>query len=93
MECGLLPESVKPSVHDKTHPTSLGYAPPDTVIDEVMAAGGDEGGGGGSGAGGVGGAEGMENVTSMGPEPDAIVIDWPKPVHIAPFQPSPNESV
>ena len=28
-----------------------------------------------------------------GPEPDGIVIVWPKPVSVLPFQPSPHESV
>ena len=40
-----------------------------------------------------GGAAVIMNVTSGATEPVLIVINSPKPDHVAPFQPSPNESV
>ena len=80
-EKGLPPESTAPLLQESTQPTSPGYMPPDTVI--------VPGGGGGGGGGGFPAVK----VTGVGPEPEANVSDCPSPTHVAPFQPSPKESV
>ena len=55
-ENGLPPERDDPSLHESTQPTSPGYMPPETVINDVVAppsggptTGGGDGAGGGEG--------------------------------------------
>ena len=76
---GAPPESVTPSEHESVQLTSDAYEPPPTLIVPVVV------GGGGAPPGTMKLAEPLE--------PAESVIDWPKPVHMLPFQPSPHESV
>ena len=72
---GAPPESVTPSEHESVQLTSDAYEPPPTLIVSVVV------GGGGAPPGTMKLAEPLE--------PAESVIDWPKPVHMLPFQPSP----
>ena len=73
--------------------TSPGHAPALTTT--FTAASGGGGGLGPTNGGGVGGEAGsmIWNVSAVGPEPDNSEKVWSKPDHVAPFQPSPHESV
>jgi len=94
-EKGLPPESIMPLVHESVQPTSPGYMPPDTEMADVVGApaGGATYGGDGVGDGGGGSNAPAKKLNSKGPEPLGIVYVMPRPVHVAPFQPSPHESV
>ena len=101
------PESVVPSLHERSQATSLANKPREIVTCEESGwpSGGLGGGGGNGGAGGAdgggsngsGGTEGLAaaetSIVAVLLEPLVSVTVWPKPDHELPFQPSPKESL
>ena len=69
------------------------------VLDGLNGGSGGAGGYGGidggivGGSGAIGGKGITTKVTENGPEPLGILMLWLSAVHVAPFHPSPNESV
>ena len=73
-EKGLPPERVAPSVHERLHPTSLWYEPPETVIVNVLGTVG-EGDGSGDGDGDGSGDGDGDGSGEEQPEPRSHVLE------------------
>ena len=93
-EYGAPPESVVPSEQESVQLTSVGNEPPPTVtVDVTGAPAGGATTGDGGGAAGDGGMKAETVNVCVAEEPDDNVNVVPRPIHVAPFQPSPHESI